>query len=470
MDFPKATFDHLRLTMKQLLLTIPDRELLDRHPTDPVLWIDGQRLPRLIQFRQTDRTLVWDHEGAPSGTLHLQASLPGLTPLVLHTSILMMRSEPYRLATELVRGQANKFRNLRVEWERDGWRPSADLEVYAREANSQLCHCLHGAGESSSDERAIATLIETIRMGEAMALHYGRWATADRFAQRTNTDWGLQFPADVHQQNQILAQSDSLDSVTLPLRWSEIEKVPGEYDWSSLEREIDACTSAGLSVQLGPILDFRRDLLPAHMVEWDGDPQTLVTLLIDCVETVVHQFADRVSNWIVTHRTNSTNSLPLADPQWEWLTARLLAAGQQIQPAGRFALGVDQPWGWYAGQAGKHVWPVEFIDSILRLGVKPAGIYVDFHPGSHPLEPPRTAVDVIKVLTRFRRLETPLWVHLAGPFGPTSNEESITRGVLAKPFVEQVTWDDGSALGILATLDLERREAGKLAVARPPNG
>jgi hypothetical protein len=77
---------------------------------------------------------------------------------------------------------------------------------------------------------------------------------------------------------------------------------------------------------------------------------------------------------------------------------------------------------------------------------------------------------VIKVLTRFRRLETPLWVHLAGPFGPTSNEESITRGVLAKPFVEQVTWDDGSALGILATLDLERREAGKLAVARPPNG
>jgi hypothetical protein len=377
----------------------------------------------------------------------------------------MLRSEPYRLATELVRGQANKLRNIRVEWERDGWRASDDLEARAREVTSQLCHCLHQTNDPTADEKSIETLINTIRVGEEMTHHYSQWALTDRWGQQYPTHLGMALPADPFERS--LALADPPELFTLPIDWSLIENESDGADWSALDRDIDACLSAGAAVQLGPILDFRQDRLPTSLAQWTGDPQLLVTLLVDRVETVIHQFADRVSRWVVTHRTNSTDLLPINDRDWEWLTARLLATGQAIQPTGRFAIGVDQPWGWYAGHAGKHVWPVDFLDSVLRQGVKPTAIYVDFKPGSHPLEPPRTVMDVVKLLSRYRRLETPLWVNLAGTFGPTASRDRLTRGVLAKPFVGQVTWDETASRETILAVTREANILTKPGLARP---
>jgi hypothetical protein len=452
--------------MKQLLLTLPDDELLLHRPMDAALWIDGQRLPRLMEFTRRGQTLSWSHEGSSSGTVHMVASLPGLGPLVLHTSILMLRNEPYRLAVELVRGQANKLRNIRVEWERDGWRASESLEARSRELTSQLCHCLHGGSDPKADERAIATLIETIRVGEEMAHEYGQWALRERLAGDGKTSVGLTLPSTALERSEVLRDAESLDVLAIPIDWNQIRREGEEDDWSSLDRDVDAALAAGVTVRLGPILDFSADRLPSGLAHWYSDPATLLMLLIDLVETVVHRYADRVQHWVVTHRTNSTEVIPLSDHQREWLTAKLWVTAHEVQPQGRFAIGVDQPWGWYAGQPGRHVWPVEFLDSTLRQGIQPAGILVDFHPGEHRLEPPRTVIDVIKVLSRYRRLDTPLWVGLTGPFGPTATVDRITRGVLAKPFVEQITWDGTEARDLLLSLAARSNTSTERGLAR----
>ncbi len=453
--------------MKQLLLTLPDDDLLLFRPEDPALWIDGQRIPRLMEFQREGRSLIWNHDGSTSGTVHLSADLPGLGQIVLHTSILMLRPEPYRLAAELVRGQANKLRNIRVEWERDGWRASEPLESRSREVVTHLCHCLHGCNDPGADEKSIATLIEVIRIGEEMASEYGQWATSERLDLNIPTAVGLELPANPLERSNVLRDAEGIDLLAIPIHWNTIQPEEGDEGWASLDRDVDAAFAAGVPIRLGPILDFSLDRLPSSLVPFLNDPATLVTLLIDTVETVVNRYADRVSQWVVTHRTNSTEILPFNDREREILTAKLWGAAQAIQLNGRFAFGVDQPWGWYAGQPGKHVWPVEFLDSVLRHGISPAGLLVDFHPGEHRLEPPRTIVDVIKVLTRYRRLETKLWVNLAGPFGPTATSEQITQGVLAKPFVEQVTWNSSIAREAILALAAKTAGPGKPSSARP---
>lgn len=452
--------------MKQLRLTLPDDDLLLFRPEDPALWIDGQRIPRLMEFQREGRTLIWNHDGSTSGTVHLSATLPGLGQIVLHTSILMLRAEPYRLAAELVRGQANKLRNIRVEWERDGWRVSDQLESRSREVISHLCHCLHGCNDPSADEKSIATLIEVIRIGEEMAGEYGQWATQERLDLNIPTAVGLGLPASPLERSSILRDAEGLDLLAVPIDWNTIQPDEGDEGWANLDRDVDEAVATGVPVRLGPILDFSLDRLPPNLVPFLHDPQTLVTLLIDTVETVVNRYADRVSQWVVTHRTNSTEILPFSDKEREILTAKLWGSAQAVQPHGRFAIGVDQPWGWYAGQPGKHVWPVEFLDSVLRQGITPASLYVDFYPGEHRLEPPRTVVDIIKVLSRYRRLESKLWINLAGPFGPTANVERITQGVLAKPFVEQVTWDTRAARETILALAAKTAGPGKPSATR----
>jgi hypothetical protein len=278
---------------------------------------------------------------------------------------------------------------------------------------------------------------------------------------------GLGLPPSSLERSNILRDAEGLDLLSVPIHWNTIQPDEGDEGWACLDHDVDAAVATGVPVRLGPILDFSLDRLPPTLIPFLDDPQTLVTLLIDTVETVVHRYADRVSQWVVTHRTNSTEILPFTDKERETLTAKLWGSAKAVQPSGRFAVGVDQPWGWYAGQPGKHVWPVEFLDSVLRHGISPDGLYVDFHPGEHRLEPPRTVVDVIKVLSRYRRLETKLWINLAGPFGPTADVERITQGVLAKPFVEQVTWDTSAARETILALAAKTVGPGKAPATRP---
>ncbi len=276
-----------------------------------------------MEFQREGRTLIWNHDGSTSGTVHLSATLPGLGQIVLHTSILMLRAEPYRLAAELVRGQANKLRNIRVEWERDGWRVSDQIESRSREVISHLCHCLHGCNDPSADEKSIATLIEVIRIGEEMAGEYGQWATQERLDLNIPTAVGLGLPASPLERSSILRDAEGLDLLAVPIDWNTIQPDEGDEGWANLDRDVDEAVATGVPVRLGPILDFSLDRLPPNLVPFLHDPQTLVTLLIDTVETVVNRYADRVSQWVVTHRTNSTEILPFSDKEREILTAKL---------------------------------------------------------------------------------------------------------------------------------------------------
>ena len=449
--------------MKTLRLTIPesDRRLVV-DISRPALWINPQRDPRLVYLDEVDNSLILRDDTYSSGTLHVVGTIDGRGPIVFHTSILMLRKDPYRLAAELARGQANKLRNLSAEWEREGFTLPEELQAKAREHGSLLCHAIKMSDSAQADATAIQSLASTLVFGDEMTAAYSAWRLERRLhglnvmTSDLNGDTSahlapeLAFVANVWPRDPVVIErlANNFDRATLPISWPKIEQQDGTYDWEILDREVDACLAQGIAPTIGPLLDFRPGGVPTWLAQWESDPVTMVTLLVDIVETVVGRYGDRVKSWIVTSGTNAPSLLHLTDEKRQWLTGRLLSAAEHIQPDGQFVIGLAQPWGWYAGEE-KSGWPLDFVDGVLRSGVRAQAIQIDLRLGLDSVEPWRTVLDVSKLLGRFKKLSIPLWVKISSP-APCSDEkleaehadyfERLAVACLAKPYVEQVSF------------------------------
>lgn len=443
--------------MKQLRLTLPeDPRWLRINLAREALWINGQRKPSLVRLEQIGQELVLCDE-ASSGTLHLVASLDGSPECVLATAILMLRKDPYRLAVELARGQANKLRNLVAEWEREGWHVPDALASQLRDLAGRLCPIIQASQSARSDQLAGEWLRRSLEVGDEVVLAYSIWKLERRVSAGRRPRLGYTIERDASAV--VPAIPDALtqfgsdwDDALIPIDWATMEDGSGGYDWDVLDRLVEQARMAGVAPLIGPVLDFRPGRLPGWVEHWQSDRAMLVTLLIDIVESVVGRYRDRVQNWIITAGTNSHQVLGLSVESLEWLTSRLLEAACHIDENAIYAVGVDQPWGWYAGGKESHAWPVDFAESVLRC--RPQALSPIVLDISSAMDAERSLADLTKLLDRFRRLGVPLWVELEPP--RTSNVsqgasaswlEARAVTALAKPWVERVIFSQPKVRG-----------------------
>jgi hypothetical protein len=359
---------------------------------------------------------------------------------------MMLRPEPYRLAVELARGQATKTRNLMAMWEHEGWEIPADLAARCREWAGQLCQTIQastGPGQGcQADQNAVVAIQRSLALGDQLTLAYSSWRLERRKNEGQAPGLGLVAQRDLFTPTLSEVRS-SFSSILLPIDWSRAERDEEGFHWDWLDQQVDECLSMGLAPTIGPILDFHPGSLPASLRQWQSDPETLAIVLMDIVESLVGRYQDRVTNWVVSSGTNSSDMLPLSTLQRQYLTCRLLQAARGLQPEGQFAVGLDQPWGWYAGRSTERIWPVEFMDGVLRLGGRPNAILLDVRIRCEDVKARRSLLDVSKLLDRYRRLGTHLWVQLATDANVTLGAPAIEPFVvtaLAKPFVERVLW------------------------------
>lgn len=447
--------------MKQLRLILPENSRWLRIPNDrDMLWINGQRKPALVRLQQIGRELVF-HDEASSGILHVTASLDGSAEWVLPTAILMLRKEPYRLAVELARGQANKLRNLVAEWEREGWQMPEQWVPDLRDLAGRLCTIIQASESSDIDRLASEWLKRSIEVGDQLVLAYSHWRLQQRLDQGDrprfgcivgSADWQAVSNEAGHSSSRPSGDFRSItptgvcEEIVIPIDWSEIEDGSGGYNWELLDQRVQNAIDAGFSPTIGPLLDFRPNRLPHWIEHWHSDRAMLVTLLVDIVETVVGRYCDRVRHWVLTTGTNSSQVLGLSVESMEWLTCRLLEAARHIDSQGAYAVGIDQPWGWYAGGKETGAWPVEFLDAVLRgdcqRSPKHSPIWVTVSSAEHAR---RSLADLTKLLDRFRRLGVPLWIEFdtgssnALPADASTEWiESQATVAFAKPWVERV--------------------------------
>jgi hypothetical protein len=173
--------------------------------------------------------------------------------------------------------------------------------------------------------------------------------------------------------------------VRYDIEWSNIETSPGQYDWSSYDREVSAVAAHGLQslaiIDYTPAWARRPDCSGSKMCA-PADPNTYANF---AAAAATRYTGYGVNNWEIWNEPNNLNFyLPAANPAA--YTAMLRAAyGQikQINPKAVVMTGGTAP----ADSSGGYLSPPDFIRGIYAAGGKGAFDAVAVHPYTWPYSP-----------------------------------------------------------------------------------
>lgn len=427
---------------------------------------DHHRWPVEVRWREgglTART-----HACASGALYLPWEMSDGTEVVLHTTSLMAREEPYRLLVELARGQLNQARNQLADLEQSTGSAPADAAARLKEA----CRLLHRAISTNdiaeSDGLAEQSLEASFHTGEALAITWGRMlapppAPLDALGRLGCVvdpavgAVGAVVPPDGP--DAIEPLREVFDGVSIPIRWNLLEPTQGRADWTRIDDLVARCEAAGLARCVGPIVDFRTGGLPEWILRWRHDVKMLATFLADMVESTIHRYLGKAAAWEVASAVNLAGELGLSDDQRMWLAARAVEAARAVDPEGAMVVGVSQPWGDYIGRSnGCGLSPLEFVDCLTRCEVEVHAIHLEVAMGYPQVGSfCRGLAEFQELLEQFRRVGTPLWVTLACPSSPAVGgvgawgagmspdvqarfAEEFVAVALAQPGVTRVVW------------------------------
>ena len=438
-----------------------------------------------------------------SGSVQVPWPTTGFGEVPVRSTTLMQRREPYRLALELARGELNRLRNQLGRWEIEGLRVPETVTSRLRKANTHLCRAIRTTQTEESDRHAGECLCQTLWAAEEATAAHARFAL-DRHAHARTGRLGCRL--DPHAGN--LPCSDRFRQVfghtTIPVHWRSLEPKHGERDWSRLDRQIDWCVDQGLPFAVGPIFDLHAHSRPDWLARWLDDPETLVTLLTDLVESCVARYQGRVSCWETTSGTNSEFLGPFGEEQMVWLSGRMLEAAHHVDPGATLVLSLDRPWGDYLADGDHLRMPVDCVDALLRTETPLSAVNLDIAMGYSPGGCfCRTLLNFSQLLDEFAEVGVPVWVRLVFPSGevqprdvgevstdagiwrrPMSPEtqaewaEQFVTVAFSKPFVDVVTWgryQDGASsewplAGVLAADGAEKPAMERLLQLRTRAG
>jgi len=198
--------------------------------------------------------------------------------------------------------------------------------------------------------------------------------------------------------------------------WRSLEREEGKYHWEVLDAQVAWCRRHRLVPQVGPLVDFRPGALPDWIWLWEGDFDTILGSAVDLVRKAVARHKGQVAAWTLTHRTGSTGLLGLTEEEQVRLTAKLLQAARQADPAAQLLIGLDRPWGEWMGSSPFQLGPLHLADYLARADLGLSGLHLEIALGyTAPGGLRRDLLDFSKLLDLYALLNLPLTVSLVHP-------------------------------------------------------
>ncbi|QDU63116.1 Endo-1,4-beta-xylanase A precursor [Planctomycetes bacterium Pan216] len=399
-----------------------------------------------------------------SGSLHLPWEIDRFGEIVVQSTSLMEREEPYRLSLELARGQLNKMRNQHVDWAGHGLKVSDAVQDSMQRSSQSFRNAFQAKSEEEREAAATDALSGAIWAAEGMTEGYARRATRTRVRDRgpIKATLACMFDDGLFDVDPGPFRS-AFNHVQIPLRWAECEPEHGQFDWSTLDRQIGWCEEHGLEITLGPLIDFHESRLPGWLSNYEQNVELMATLMLDLVETCMARYKGRIACWETTARTNIAGTLRLNEDQMLWITRRLSEVGKSIDPDAALTATICQPWGEYFVRQDQRFSPGYFADSLYRLKLPLSTLTFEIAMGYAPDGSfCRSLLDVSQLMDSLHEVCGRLRVRLVFPSqaikdGPVTTSagrwrgefseaiqaewaEKVTLVGLAKPFVDGITW------------------------------
>jgi GH35 family endo-1,4-beta-xylanase len=400
-------------------------------------------LPWFARVYFSGEHLVIERNESESGRVFVPWRIGQTSPILVGTSTLMERDEPYLLEVELARGMINCLRSQLAAWEMVGLQVPKGLASGVLEGTVEFARAATTQDDpATAADWALRCMATTSTTMGRLAEEYARQALAQRRKQpRPLNSWfGVHLGSDVPKGNTSRTLASTFNMVSVPMTWRTIEAVEGRRDWSQVDAQTDWAQSAGLRVCAGPLLELDDRGVPDWTYLWEGEFESLLAFMLDHVRTVVERCRGKIHLWQVAARMTHGHALGLSEEARLQVAAKAINTVRELDPTTPIVVTFDQPWAEYLATEQLDLAPLHFADALARADLGLSGIGLEINVGYHPGGSfHRGPLAISRLIDNWSLLELPLLVALTLPSSADDDPQSNGRVRVLSSQPDEVT-------------------------------
>jgi len=411
------------------------------------------------------------HSDTPVGLVTLW-EVNDFGKVVLRTTRLPERNEPYNLNLELARGRLLKISQKREEWGMmDLILTEKQHEIMDTALESFITALSNMDNGEAAAQAADESLSWALRVGEDMSLSHAQNQLEKRFNGPgiSRHCFGLCLdPSRMGDQKYLQFIKENFSFVTLPISWRQIETKEQERNFDLIDEWINWLSRNYIAIKVGPLINFTPLAVPDWLYIWENDFDQVRDMAYDYITAVVQRYSKQVHAWDVVSGLNVENCFKFSFEQIIEITRSCVLAARHAAPRSLILVEVSEPWGDYYAFNQRSIPPMVYIDMICQSGVtfNAIGLKMRFGRSGGGMQM-RDLLDISSMLDRIGIFGKT--VHLSGVQVPSAADkrdnnnrpgdagywrgawseetqaqwlEQVYKIALSRPYIETVTWQD----------------------------
>jgi hypothetical protein len=295
----------------------------------------------------------------------------GFGRILLSTTCLPERPEPYNLNLELTRGRLMQIINKREDW--SIFEDTEDTAVLYGDIQDLFIKAIQEIADGpAASQLADQALQKAMTFSESLAAKHAKLLFATRgknhgFGRGCLGCWVD--PKQVTNPAYLEQLAGVFGLAMVPFNWGQIELERSKYDFSKLDACISMLSKRKLAIGVGPLLCFTKEYLPKWLLESHPDFEKIRECAYEFVSAAAARYGGMVRTWCVVSGLNAFNHFGFGFEQVLEITR---AANRAVKTASERALRiieVSNPWGEYYGQTADTIPPLVYMDMVIQSGI-----------------------------------------------------------------------------------------------------
>lgn len=441
---------------------------------DGACLVGTDRVPLRAELKFHNGEILCDVRSRGAAALSIMWPVDGVGRIMLETTRLVERRQPYNLNVELARGQLMRISQKREDWGLYDFESGEGLYREVDAARKTLVEALTASDGLQAARHGDTAIAASIKIGERMGLFH-----ADLFLTRRRTSnqldarpLGCQLDPMESTEDHVQRLSEGFDFAAVPLNWGMMEPKEGLHLPQQMDQCIQMLRHRRIPIRGNTLLSFE----PSHVPQWLGalakDYKQVRECVAKHVQYVLDNFGTRIATWEAVAGIHAHNIFNFSFEQLMDLTRLTVSTVKQMFPKSPVMIGLVLPWGEYYARNPRTIPPLLYAEMAVQSGIQFDAFGVDMHFGyGQPSAYVRDLMQISAMLDRLGTLGKTIHVTAAGvPSAGGSAVDGFWRGrwteevqakwaqefyqiALSKPLVETVTWhrlvDAGWSAGLL---------------------
>ncbi len=391
---------------------------------------DPERIPLSSSknLRFEDGVIYAGDPGTISAGLALPWYVEGSGYIMMPTTKLNIKEEAYILNLELARARLMEITKKSEQWE------IFDADKSNTQKAITKARSLYVEAMTCQDEPEKASVLadKSLQMALAASESLAKKQTAEVLTEKKKNGelnpytlgclWQKEYADNDKYLNTML---ENFSQVTIPLSWREIEPEQGKYDFSAFDKALDKLKNKKVFINAGPLVRFRRDLLPDWVLEYNFE--CVQEYVYGFISEVVSRYTGKIHRWKLISGMNKDNCMNFGFDQCIEMTRTACVAAKTANGKSLKMVEISNPWSCYHIENPFTISAVMYAELLVTNAIifDSLGIEFDFS-GSEPDSFVRDLMQISSMLDNLCINNRP--VHITAVSAPSSNGEKNDGG------------------------------------------